>query len=192
MKEAIVQADLSIQSSTLTFSKVGFGSSGGPAFILSVFSGDAMRTKDAKPFRLTASEERSGEDMALPLSKLHKIRGSLVAKSDGHTLNDGSVSLLFADDHSEVGRSEINRGTETFDFPFVPEGDYVLRVVFAADAVFEDIPNPPGSAPAYQTQSKVVRSYGFVEVPLRVDGDRTELTLDVPDAAKVTRGAREQ
>jgi hypothetical protein len=181
MKEAIVEADLRIENRTLTFSKSSSGTSGGPGYSLSLFSGNVLRTKDAKPFRLTSGEERSEEDITVPLSKLHKIRGSLVAKTDGHTLNDGYVSLLFADDQSEVGRSAVERGTETFDFPFVPEGDYVLRVVFAADTVFAEIPNPPGSVPAYETRSKVVRSYGFVETPLRVDGDRTELTVDVPD-----------
>lgn len=192
IEEAVVEADLSIQNRTLTFSKFSSGSSSGPGFILSFFSGDAVREKDARPFRLTIGEERRGEDISIPLSKLHRIHGSLVAKTDGHALNDGTVSLLFAGDHTEVGMSVIERGTESFEFPFVPEGEYVLRVGFAADALFEDVQNQPGFTPAFETRKTVLRTYAFTEVPLHVDGDRNDLTVAVPANAMNSRSAGQQ
>jgi len=181
LKKAIVEADLSIQNATLTFSKGGSGSSGGSSFTFSFYSGNAVRKSDAKSFELTMGEERSGEDISLPLSKLHRVRGSLLSKTDGHTLNDGSVTLLFADDRSQLGFAEIGINDEKFDFPFVPVGDYVLQVNYAADAVFEEVSNPPGSTPPTWTQKNVVRSYGSAEVPLHVDSDRENLTVEVPD-----------
>jgi hypothetical protein len=192
MKEAMVQADLSIQNSTLTFSKTGFGSNGGPSFVLSFFSGNTVREKDARPFRLTLGEERTGEDLSLPLSKLHKLRGSLLAKVDGHVLNQGSVSLRFADDHSELGRADIAAGTGTFDFPFVPEGDYLLVVEFAADVLIDQIPNPPGSTPAWETKTTTFRTYGRTEAPVHIDSDRENLTVSVPDASAGTRHLGQQ
>ena len=180
MKEAIVEADLSIQNSTLTFTKNSFGSSGGPSFTFAFYSGDAVRPQDAKPFQITMGEERPDEDISLPLSKLHKLRGVLVAKADGHVLNDGSLTLLFADDRTPLGGAQIGRNG-SFDFPFVPVGDYLLKVDFAADAVLEEIPNSPGSTPPSSTKVTVVHTYGTTEMPIHVDGDRDNLTIDVPE-----------
>ena len=192
MKEAIVEADLSIQNSTLTFTKNSFGSSGGPSFTFAFYSGDAVRESEAKPFALTAGEDRAGEDISVPISKLYKLRGVLVSKVDGHVLNQGSMSLLFADDRTVLGRAAVGEGSDDFDFPFVPEGDYILRVDFAADARYDVIPNSPGSVPAYSTQATVVHSYTPTEVPLHVDGDRTGLTVNVPDQSSATRSLGQQ
>ena len=58
------------------------GESGGSSSInnvasLSFYSGSATRKADAKPFKLSANEENSGEDITIPLAKLHTItRGS--------------------------------------------------------------------------------------------------------------------
>jgi hypothetical protein len=192
MKEAIVEADLSIQNSTLHFSKHGFGSSGGPSFTFAFYSGNAVRASEAKPFQLTMGEERSGEDISLPLSKLHKLRGVLVSKADGHVLNEGSISLLFADDLTPLGSAAIGESSESFEFPFVPAGDYLLKVNFAADAVFEEVSNPPGSMPPSSTKTTVVHSYVPTEAPIRVDSDRTDLTVDVPDKSSPSRTVGQQ
>ena len=110
LKEAIVETDLGIQNSTLQFSKDGFSTNGGPSFTLAFYSGSALRLSDAKPFQLATGEERSGEDVSLPISKLHKVQGVLLSKRDEHVLNKGSVSLLFADDRTQLGSTEIGRG----------------------------------------------------------------------------------
>jgi hypothetical protein len=75
----------------------------------------------------------------------------------------------------------IGEGNENFDFPFVPEGDYVLKVNSAADARFEEIPNSPGSVPPSWTKTTMVHEYGTTEVPLHVDSERTGVTVDVPE-----------
>lgn len=192
LKEAIVEADLSIQNSTLTFSKSGFGTSGGPSFVLAFYSGGAVRPKDAKPFELTMGEERPGEDITLPLSKLHQVEGVLLAKKDGHVLNSGSVSLLFADDRSPLGSAQIGADGEKFEFPFVPEGDYLLEVNSAADARFDKVPNPPGSVPSSWTKTTMVHEYGTTEIPLHVDSDRTGVTVNVPERGSAPVNAGQQ
>ena len=181
IKDAIVEADLSVQNSTLNFSKSGFSTSGGPSFVLAFYSGNALRPNDAKPFQLTMGEERPGEDITLPVSKLHKVQGVLLARKDGHVLNKGSVSLLFADDRSQLGKAEIGADDENFDFTFVPEGDYVLKVNSAADARFEEVPNSPGSVPSSWTKTTIVHEYGTSEISLHVDGERTGVTVEVPE-----------
>jgi hypothetical protein len=181
LKEAIIETDLSIRSSTLNFTKNGFSTSGGLSFTLAIYSGGALRLSDAKPFKLTMGEERPGEDLSLPLSKLHKVQGLLLSKKDRHVLNNGFLSLLFADDRTQLGITEIAAGNDIFEFPFVPEGDYILKVVSAADARFEEVPNSPGSVPSSWTKTIMVHEYGTTEVPLHVDGERTGVTVDVPE-----------
>ncbi|MBS1806224.1 MAG: carboxypeptidase regulatory-like domain-containing protein [Acidobacteria bacterium] len=181
LKEAIVEADLSLQNSTLTFSKAGWGRSSGSSSKFSFYSGNAVRERDAKAFQLSMGEERSGEDISLPLSKLHTIRGFLLSKTDGHTLNDGSVELLFTDDRSQLGSAEVRDTDESFEFSFVPTGDYLLRVNYAADVTFKEVPNPPGSTPSTWMSKNTVRSYGYVELPLHVDSDRESLAIEVPE-----------
>lgn len=192
LKEAIVEADLTAENSTLSFNKMGFSTSGGPSFSLAFYSGGALRPKDAKPFQLTSGEERPGEDITLPISKLHKIDGALLAKRDGHVLNKGSVSLLFSDDRSLVGTAEIGAESEDFDFAFVPEGDFVLKVNSAADARFDEVLNAPGSFPPSWTKATTVHEYGTTEIPLHVDSDRTGVTVDVPEKGSVPGNAGPQ
>jgi hypothetical protein len=192
LKEAIVEADLSAQNSTLNFGKNGFSTSGGPSFTLAFYSGGALRPNDAKSFQLTMGEERPGEDITLPISKLHKVQGVLLAKKDGHVLNKGSVSLLFADNRSQLGKAEIGADEEHFDFTFVPEGDYFLKVDSAADARFDEVPNPPGSVPPSWTKTTVLHEYGTTEIPLHVDSERTSVTVDVPEKGSASGNAGQQ
>lgn len=192
VKEALVQADLNVSSSILHFRKDGFGTGSWPTFTLSFFSGAVLRAKDAKPFSLTAGEERPGEDIALPLGKLHKVQGVLVAHHDGHVLNDGFVSLLFADDKSPVGNTSVSKEDGTFSFAFVPEGDYILRVDSAADVRFDEIPNPPGTMPPTQTEKHTLRNYGTAEIPIRIESERTGITVDVPDTASPAKNVAQQ
>ena len=192
VKDAVVEADLTLQNSTLNFSKHSSGMVGGPSFTFKFYSGDAVRPRDAKPFQLAAGEERPGEDISLPLSKLHNVQGVLVAKRDGHVLNNGAVTLLFADDHSLVGTAEIGPGDDNFSFAFVPAGDYILHVDAAADAHFEEIPNPPFSTPPSTIKTTVVHAYATTEMPLHVDRDLTEMTLEVPDRNSPPRNVGQQ
>jgi hypothetical protein len=189
MKEALVKADLNVASVALHFSKDSYGSWYGPSYTLAFYSGSVFRTGDATPFELTAGEERPGEDITLPLAKLHKVQGAIIAHHDGHVLNKGSIALLFADDKSNVGDADVDKDDATFSFPFVPEGDFILRVKDAADARYEEVPNPPGMGQFTRTETKILQEYGAAEMPLHVQGERAGVTIDVPDKAAPDKAA---
>ena len=140
-----------------------------------------MRPKDAVPFSLSSGEERHGEDIEIPISRMHRVRGSLAAARDGHVVNGGQLSLLYPDDKSEASHTSLTRDDDGFSFSFVPEGDYILRVNGASDNEYVEIPNGPHSMPPTRTETHTVRSYGSVDYPLHVVGDLTGLVVAVPE-----------
>lgn len=74
-------------------------------------------------------------DIVIPLAKLHQLTGRVTAFSDGHSLNEGGVELLYADDGTEVADAPVLRDG-IFRFALVPEGEYVLRVS-GSDVVYD-------------------------------------------------------
>jgi hypothetical protein len=138
-----------------------------------------MRAKDAKPFDLRQGEEQSGEDIQIPISKLHTVRGVVTAR-DGHALNGGQVTLLYPDDKTQVSEAKITSDAE-FDFSFVPEGDYLLHVSNASDNDYKEIPSCQGCMPPTRTETHVLKSYGTAEVPIHVGDDVTGVSVAVPD-----------
>ena len=150
-------------------------------FSLPVYSGNKTRTKDAARFTLKLGEERHGEDIQIPISKLHTVRGNIIARRDGHVINRGFVSLLNADDKSQASYTEVAREDESFLFGFVPEGDYILQIGFAADVEYAEIPNPPHSSPPTRTDFHTLRTYGPADLALHVEGDMSGLTVTVPE-----------
>ncbi len=193
-QEYVVEADLNLTKTTYTIDGHGgsgaSSNSGGPA--VSTYSGNTMRVKEAKPFTLKQGEERQGEDIRIAITKLHIVRGSMIARHDGHVINGGSVTLLHADDKSTAGSASLERNDEgVFQFNFVPEGDYILEVSGAADYEYEEIPNPPNSAPPTRIESHMLHSYGAAEMPLHVEGDMSGVTVAVPDAKSQPSSANE-
>ena len=71
-----------------------------------IYSGSTPRLKDAAVLALDLSEERAGEDLRIPLSKLHPITGNIVSAHDGHVINAGQVDLYHADDKSFAGSTD--------------------------------------------------------------------------------------
>lgn len=166
----------------------GGGTSSNSVYTLPVYSGNKMRAKDAKPFDLKQGEERSGEDIQIPISQLHTVRGTVTAARDGHGLNGGQVALLYPDDKSPVSQTSVTSDAE-FDFNFVPEGDYLLNVNGATDTDYREIPNCQGCIPPVRTESHTLKSYGMAEVPIHVgNNDITGVVISVPDLQKTTSG----
>ena len=54
---------------------------------LVVYSGGALREKDVKPVEVGKGDDTDGIDVIFPLSDLHVVSGTVVAKSDGHAVN---------------------------------------------------------------------------------------------------------
>lgn len=179
-EECLVEVTLSASSSTSYFSANGMSVSNDDQFNLHFYSGGALRVSKAHPFSLKLGEDRPGEDIVLPLAKLHKVQGAVTAQKDGHILNQASIELLFADDKSELGKTGLNKDS-AFSFGFVPEGDYLLRANDASDVRFDETPNPPGVIPPVRVSVKVLHDYAPAEIPIHVDGDLLDLTVGVPD-----------
>jgi hypothetical protein len=122
-----------------------------------------------------------GEDITIPIAKLHTITGEIVAAHDGHPLNQGNVKLLDADDKSEVESSKLERTDGKFHLFFVPEGNYILRVDNAADVTYEDVPYPAGTMPPTHEVTHLVHAYGDADQPLNIHDDAPTVVLSVPE-----------
>lgn len=182
-REYMVEVILQLQNMQFGFTPgaVGGSTSINNVATLSFYSGSAARKQDAKPFKVAANEEHSGEDITIPLAKLHTITGELTAAHDGHLLNQGEIKLLDPDDKSELESTKLDRADNKFHFYFVPEGSYILRVSSAADVTYEDVPYPPGSMPPTHEVTHTIHSYGTLDQPLNVHDDLPSLVLSVPD-----------
>jgi hypothetical protein len=149
-------------------------------FVLPVYSGSVTRQKDAAVIEADPGHDTTGADITIPLSQLHEISGSLLAK-DGHAINAGTVELLFADDRSHFADVTISSDDNQFHFPYVPEGNYIITVEEAKDVSHIEVPNVPGATPRTRTEDRTLRTYGPLEQPLTVQTDIQSLTLTVPD-----------
>lgn len=154
-------------------------------YSLSIYSGNKMRMKDADGFSLTQGEERGGEDMEIPVSRLHTVRGVVTAAHDGHLINGGTVELLYPDDKSQLEGTQITSDAD-FSFSFVPEGDYILRVTGATDTEYKEVSNGPGGMPPTHTERYPLRRYGDAEIPIHITGDMSGLTIAVPELKTAT------
>jgi hypothetical protein len=135
--------------------------------VLVVYSGDATRKNAAASFALTAGEERTGEDITIPLSKLHTVSGVVTAARDGHPINAGNLALMSPENKELVADAEIARDG-TFQIEAVPEGSYILRIFGAHDTM-------KGSS------EKITSRYGDLEQPLKIEGDLPNLALALPE-----------
>ena len=182
-REYEVQVDLGLQKMTIgmTLDNSGASMSSDSQARLLFYSGSTARKRDAASFKLTEGEERTGEDITIPLSKLHTITGQIVAAHDGHLLNMGTIQLLDAEDKSELETSRLERADGKFHLPFVPEGNYILRVSDAADVTYQDAPNPPGTLPPTHEVTHVAHWYGSTDQSLNVHDDLSNVVLSVPE-----------
>ena len=135
--------------------------------VLVVYSGDATRKSAAVSFTLSPGEERTGEDITIPLTKLHTISGVVTAARDGHPINAGNLALMSPEDKELVADAEI-ASDGTFQIEAVPEGSYILRIRDAHDTM-------KGSS------EKITSRYGDLEQPLKIESDVPNLALAVPE-----------
>jgi len=195
----IVMASLSAMRTIDYMSSNGGGgtSSNGSNSSLNIYSGSTPRMKDAGSFSITLGEERNGEDIRIPLSKLHTISGTFVSAQDGHIVNSGGAELLNADDKSFVAVADSTENDPRFVFYFVFEGDYILSSPRSADVDYVpvslrhfDVPVPP------QYEGKPRHFYGAASKPLHVEGDMDGVTIEVPEPtakeAQIFKAMQEQ
>ncbi len=150
---------------------------------LPIYSGSTFRQKDAAIIKVVDGQETDDVDIIIPISRLHEVSGTLLAK-DGHAINDGRITLLYPDTREEL-ESVAAHEDGTFHLPYVPEGEYIIAVLFARDKTQVQIPissNPAG----FSIRTRTLRTYGNLEQPLTVQTDIQSLILTVPDKPTTT------
>jgi len=149
---------------------------GGDGTRLLVYSGDTFHRKSAKSFQLSGSTERSGTDLTVPSHTLHSLVGHVIALSDGHTLNSGTVILTSKED-SEVSLKAGVRDDGSFHYDYLPSGTYTLKASDVADARTTSRTNLLGMSIPNQ---EILRKYAdaTAEVVLQ-DSDTDSVRLSV-------------
>lgn len=182
-REYLAEVELKLEKNSIEISNNGWSMNGTGGVTVPVYSGNSLREKDAVPFRMKLGEERPGEDLLIPLNKLHAVTGVITAARDGHVVNGGTVQLLYADDKTEAAKMNLAKDDTSFSLNFVPEGDYIARVTDAADLEYTEVPNGVGVVPPTRTETHAVHHYATGEQPLHVQGDVTGLAVAVPEKA---------
>jgi hypothetical protein len=171
---------------TQMYSGVGAGSFSfqmklGDALI--AYSGAVYREKEIKPIELGTGQDQSGIDLVFPISGLHTVSGTVVAKADNHAVNSGTVELDDPETKAKL-RTVMVEPDGSFRFNYVLEGAYTLLVSSAADTIKKDASvDDSGNIFSRLMNSKTVKSYDEATLPLTVKSDTIGLTLQVPDAA---------
>jgi len=176
-----VSAEFSDTKSYISSSGGGSFSSNAHTALLSIYSGNTPRKKDATAFSIQPREERTGEDVVIPMSKLHTIKGNIVSAHDGHVVNSGGVELLNADDHFPVAQQSLTEDDSSFTLSFIFEGEYILSSLSSADVDYVQTPQPhdPVAPPQYRANPR--HFYGSTSMPLHVDRDMDGITISVPE-----------
>lgn len=150
-------------------------------YTLSFYSGDTARERDAKSFKLEENQQLDGEDLTIPVSKLHAITGAVVDANTGQPLNSGALELDYSDGGDEAASTSIDPESRTFTFNFVPEGQYKLRAKNAREVQFE-APPPDEDDPNFPNRFRrpiTLRQYAPGEISLTVQGDTSAVNLPV-------------
>lgn len=150
---------------------------------LTIYFGDVFFRKDAKLIKLGDGEDSSGDDITIPLSKLHSISGSL-QDAAGHLINSGDVALYTSPpDNIEVSKAHIESENSSFHMDYIPEGHYILRVTNARN-VSGTAPTPPSGYQSPKLDETAAQIYTPYEAPLEVLGDMSGINLPLSLKAK--------
>jgi hypothetical protein len=178
--EYALRATLAAMPIGVTGSNIGDGGSG---ISLAVYTGNTFSRADAKPVSVGAGDELTGVDMTVPAHALHNITGHVVAKSDAHTLNVGSVTLT-SKSNPALKMTAAIRDDGSFHFEYLPKGiTYTLTVADAADGK-----NTPGSGTGFMGMNlphpEILRKYGSDTTDVMLgdsDIDSVQLTVAQTD-----------
>lgn len=142
---------------------------------LDVYSGGVFREKDIKPIEVGLGDEIDGIDIVFPVDNLHTVSGTVVAKTDNHSLNNGTVHLDDPETKAWLRMTKIE-DDGSFKFNYVPEGQYVLS---AAGGDVDK--SAPGGAFVQMIHPTILKKYQDATLPIEVKGDQTGLVLQMAD-----------
>ena len=142
---------------------------------LAVYSGGVFREKQIKPIEVGPGEDVDGIDIVFPLDSLHLVSGTVVAKTDNHSVNSAWVSVIDPETKETLRRTRLEEDG-SFTFNYVPEGHYALLTNHAGDM---DKNTQGGGGPMWNPT--LLKSYQDVTIPIEVKGDLTGITVQVAD-----------
>lgn len=148
---------------------------------LLIYSGSTPHKKDSVSFAVQQAEERTGEEILIPISRLHTIKGNIVSARDGHVVKGGMLSLVNASDRSPVDRENLTQDDASFTFNLVFDGDYIVTADLSADVDYIPAPRAAGDHGPPQFNSQPRHFYGSASLAVHVDGDVDGLTITVPE-----------
>lgn len=160
-------------------------------FTLPFYGRGTPHQDEAKPFTLRTGDERTGEDMTLPISDLHRLTGHVAAGPDAHFVNAATLELVTRDDQKVLATSSISRDDGLFHFEFVPNGDFLLRVSNARDVTWEQprrAPNAPPDPFPQPDVERVLQTFGNSEQPVLLRGDNLGFNITIPPNASKDPG----
>jgi hypothetical protein len=151
---------------------------------LDVYSGGVFREKDIKPIEVGLGNDVDGIDIVFPVDNLHTVSGIVVAKTDNHSLNSGTVHLEDPETKAWLRMTKIE-DDGSFKFNYVPEGQYVVS---AAGGDVDK--NAPGGAFVQMMHPTILKKYLDATMPIEVKVDQTGLVLQLADQAAATEPAK--
>jgi carboxypeptidase family protein len=143
-----------------------------------VYSGNVFRQKDAATIKVDSGQETTAADISIPLSRLHEISGTVLAKG-GHAINSAWIELLDPDTREKVATA-YPHDEGTFHLRNIPEGTYILTVTNAEDLGPVEVHSTPNHAND-AIGPRTLRTYGNLEQPLTVQTDIQSLILTLPN-----------
>jgi len=138
-----------------------------PDYRWDVYFGDGIRPSDAKIITLKDGEQSNGNAIEIPLSRLHSISGTVLSLETGAPINSARVELHNADDDSLDTSAYITLPSGQFQFPYVAEGAYTLKVMGAADVIRS------------KDDEKPIRTYADASQSILVKGELGGVTIQV-------------
>jgi len=144
--------------------------------------GNVFRRKNASTVKVSDGETMRGTDIEIPLSGLHTVSGQVEAVADGHAPSQATVTLLYADDRAPARKIAMDKDG-SFEFEYVPEDNYILRVSDAEDTSDDLAGSDQDGGQGKNGGPQTVRHYVTKEMPLRVQSDMKDLDVPLTDEA---------
>ncbi len=158
----------------------GGSSSSNTRYSLDIYSGGAIRQRDAKSVDIADGEDSVLPDIEIPLSKLHAVSGSVLEAETGGTVNAAHIAIVYTDDKTQLVSTEISKDDNSFHLLYVPEGEYTLSITNAREVTRFEVPTCPQCVPPTHTEEKTLRSFGDADQPLVIHSDVNGLLVSVP------------
>lgn len=177
----------------------------GPSW-LTVYFGNVFRLEESKSIKLTGGFLSDGDDIEIPLSKLHSVSGTVVDVATGAPVNQATVRMILSGEgqngkNAPIGRTDVGEDG-SFNFPFVPEGSYKMTVSGAQTITRDQVPVQfPVQLPGDSGQTirtfmrsveKTAQKYDDASQPIVVHGETTGVTVMVKAKAAVVKNTMDQ